>query len=80
MQNAVRKRSNYSQAHFNNISKNLNHRGVAVMNRTKQEGKVENEQRSETQSNSEHLQANAQRLLQEQRDMARITVLGRREE
>jgi hypothetical protein len=50
------------------------------MNRTKQEGKVENEQRSETQSNSEHLQANAQRLLQEQRDMARITVLGRREE
>ncbi len=50
------------------------------MNRTKKESKVENEQRSETQSNNEHLQANAQRLLREQRDMARITTFGRRDE
>ncbi len=50
------------------------------MNRTKQESKVENEQRSETQSKNEHLQANAQRLLREQRDMARITTFGKRDE
>ena len=50
------------------------------MNRTKQEGKVENEQRPETQSNNERLHANAQRLIREQRDMARIIAFGRRDE
>ena len=50
------------------------------MNRTKQEDKAENEQRSETQSNNERLQANAQRLMREQRDMARITTFGKRDE
>jgi hypothetical protein len=50
------------------------------MNRTKQEDKVENEQRPETQSNKERLQAHAQRLMREQRDMARIATFGRRDE
>jgi hypothetical protein len=50
------------------------------MNRTKQESKAENEQRPETQSNNERLQANAQRLMREQRDMARITTFGKRDE
>ncbi len=52
------------------------------MNRTKQEGKVEDEKRisSEKQSQSERLHANAQRLIHEQSDLARITTFGRRDE
>ncbi len=52
------------------------------MNRTKQEGKVEDKKQisSEKQSNHEHLQAYTQRLLREQRDLARITALDKHDE
>ncbi len=46
------------------------------------ESRAENEQQTskEQQRQSERSQANAQRLLREQRDMARITTFGRRDE
>ncbi len=49
---------------------------------TKKEVKTENEPRNTTESPSqnERLQATAQRLLREQRDLARITNFGRRDE
>ncbi len=49
---------------------------------TKKEVKTEHEQSNttETSSQNERLHANAQRLLREQRDMARITTFGRRDE
>ncbi|MFN3344454.1 MAG: hypothetical protein ACK4XY_10770 [Chloroherpetonaceae bacterium] len=49
---------------------------------TKKESRAENEQHPspEKQQQSERLQANTQRLLREQRDMARITTFGRRDE
>ncbi|MFQ3596741.1 MAG: hypothetical protein SNJ55_10095 [Chloroherpetonaceae bacterium] len=49
---------------------------------TKKEVKTENELRNttESQSQSERSHAHAQRLLREQRDMARITTFGRRDE
>lgn len=55
---------------------------------SRQNGKAKNEQSDfqqhddiqEKQVQNEYLHANAQRLLREQRDMARITAFGRRDE
>ncbi len=49
---------------------------------TKKENKAENEQpvSQDNKSQRDRLLINAQRLLREQRDMARITTFGRRDE
>ncbi|MGQ9804488.1 MAG: hypothetical protein ACUVRP_00215 [Chlorobiales bacterium] len=55
------------------------------MNNIKQDGKVQNErlvspEKLPQTNNNNNLQAAAQRLFREQRDMARITTSGRRDE
>jgi hypothetical protein len=49
---------------------------------TKKDGQAENEQLAsrEAQSQNERSHTHAQRLLREQRDIARITTFGRRDE